>query len=214
VQFQGDGVSVYAEVDAEGHLRARVRPPELNHTPAQALSGGLFVIKSNAEIELYRGATRVDAESAESALSRYFEVSAQVDSVLRIAAHQEGEAIAFAGGVFVERLPAEEDLPSLESSVFGERFAALGQADVRTMMADIHLGSLLEGEISVLETTPLTWKCRCGQAKVLGVLASVGPQVLREILEEEGQASITCEFCQSETVVGPQELQALLASLA
>ncbi|MCA9570673.1 MAG: Hsp33 family molecular chaperone HslO [Myxococcales bacterium] len=91
-------------------------------------------------------------------------------------------------GVFVERLP--------------------GQAE------DVDLDAVLEEVWNGLEggEAPLFWQCTCSREKVLTMLSTLGDEEIQAMIDEDGGATVECNFCRTETVLGVPDLQALLTS--
>ena len=42
----------------------------------------------------------------------------------------------------------------------------------------------------------MQFACRCSQARVAGVLKTLGAEEVRDVLREQGAVEVTCEFCQ------------------
>jgi molecular chaperone Hsp33 len=52
-----------------------------------------------------------------------------------------------------------------------------------------------EEAVVVERVIPLSPFCRCGRAKVENVLLAFGASELSDMLDENGQIVVTCEFC-------------------
>ncbi|MBI3301898.1 MAG: Hsp33 family molecular chaperone HslO [Deltaproteobacteria bacterium] len=59
---------------------------------------------------------------------------------------------------------------------------------------------------------PVRFVCRCNRERVLGVLVALGQAEIKDLLIKEGQATVTCEFCDERYTVGREELEALLVA--
>ena len=209
LQFQGaiPRFSFVGEVDAEGHVRARLSPPSVPYS--DALEGIFMVIKSDATKELYRGLTEARGESLEQALIAYFASSQQVDAVLRIGVRFDDDgAIAFAGGFAIERLPEATDLPWITPADFAARYAHHAASDVEAIISEVAFGQLDGEAIEPLEARDVTWQCRCSQGKVEGTLMALGVAELLA-MADEGGAEVVCHFCNHPWRVSPERLHAL-----
>ena len=93
----------------------------------------------------------------------------------------------------VEMLAATvEDLELLDPSLTVERL----------------LLRLFHEEAVVLERIiPLTAFCRCSREKVENVLLAFGAAELSDMLDDNGQIVVTCEFCTKRYVFSPDELR-------
>ena len=69
---------------------------------------------------------------------------------------------------------------------------------------------LSDFDVEILERTPVEYRCDCSREKLEGVLVSLGPDELRDIIEEDGQAEIVCRFCNTKYQFGKDVLTELL----
>jgi len=54
-----------------------------------------------------------------------------------------------------------------------------------------------------LESTAISWHCGCDRERVAGMLRSLGPNEINDIVREQGQVTVTCEFCGTPYVFDP-----------
>ena len=52
-----------------------------------------------------------------------------------------------------------------------------------------------EFEIEVLETCPVEYRCYCARDRVVKALVSMGSAEMRSLIDEQGSAELTCQFC-------------------
>lgn len=201
-------ITYSGEVSADGRVRARFVPGLL--PPVRQLDGTLIAIKWDRDKEVYRGAAPLEHVGFQEALQGFLERSQQTEGLVRLGCElgPDGE-LAVAAGVLVERLPGEAplDLTPLAALPLGELVAGLrGELDgpMATVGGD---------PVAVLEVSPLTYSCTCSLARVESTLRALGAEELRDLLATQGEAEVTCHFCQSRYHLGPEELEALIASL-
>lgn len=195
LQAERPRCSVYADITAEGAVRARVSPITLQ-VPDGRLNGILVAIKSDGRKELYRGHTEVVDTTVEQALATHMDASQQVNDVLRIGVKVDDDGkVLQAGGLLLERLPDEPSRPSLEPGAFEERYGWVRDADVFQLLTQLAFGSLGEQPVQLLERRALTWTCRCSVERVSGALHAVSAEMLQEMIDEDHGATVTCHFC-------------------
>ncbi len=209
LQAEAPRASFYADVRADGALRVRVTPPDLQLVEGR-LTGQLMAIKALGQQELYRGITSVEDTTIELALASHLETSSQVHDVLRIGVRQDVDGeILQAGGLLLERLPEEPDHPSLEPEAFEERYGWVRDADVLQLLTQLAFGSLGDQPLQVLESSPLTWTCRCSRERVQAILVALGADELLDMAERDHGAEVRCDFCNTTYTFDEPELRAL-----
>ena len=88
--------------------------------------------------------------------------------------------------------------PVLEGGVDGEGL-------LRAVLGDF--------ELEILEKHPVEYRCYCSRDRVSRALISMGRAELSSLLEEQGQAELTCQFCDRVYRYTRDELEALLAGM-
>ena len=64
--------------------------------------------------------------------------------------------------------------------------------------------------VKPLETRDLGWECDCNEERLEQALMSIGVTDLKTILDEDGQAELTCQFCRKKYHFDREHLQKLL----
>ena len=72
---------------------------------------------------------------------------------------------------------------------------------------------LADFELEILETHPVEYKCYCSRERVTRALISMGRQELSALIEEQGQAELTCQFCDKVYRFSREELEELLSNM-
>ena len=223
LQLECDGPVRGVFVDAEGgSLRGYVKKPGLavlgaegtfHWRPLLGNSGYLSVLRDLGEAEYYRSSVVLEAFELGRDLERYFAVSDQVESVVRIRTVPSGaEVLGVAGGLLVQKLPAG-DAAALADA--GRRLTA--EAVDRALReangsGPALLRALFPGaELDVLAKRPLDFRCGCSRERVHRALLALGRTELEDLLATEGQAEATCEFCTTHYVIPGDELRTLIA---
>lgn len=121
-----------------------------------------------------------------------------------------GEAVLSSGGVIVQPLPGcgEETLAALE-------MRAPVYADISSHLLEMPLESLFESFFrdmrpETLGMEAIAYACDCSREKMERVLLSLGRDELTEMIEKDGGAEITCNFCRTRHIFSQEELRALL----
>ena len=224
LQLECDGPVRGLLVDAEGgSIRGYVKKPLLavlgdegafHWRPLLGNSGYLSVLKDLGGGEYYRSSVELGAFELGHDLERYFAVSDQVESVVRIRTVPAGrEVLGAAGGLLIQKLPGG-DASALAAA--GQRLVprvldralleanGSGPALLRSLFPD--------AEMDVLAKQPLEFRCGCSRERVHRALLALGKAELEDLLATDGQAEATCEFCTTRYVIPHDELRTLIAA--
>ncbi len=219
IKFEGNGPmqKLIAEADWDGALRATVAAPEAMAESVPVLlgkAGFLTVTKDLGLKEPYTGTVQLVSSEIGEDLAYYLTDSEQIPSAVGLASclSEDGQ-LAISGGFLIQSLP-----PSDEVAV--ERImASIGTLPpLTTLLKDGTtprqlLDILLEGvEHHPLESTELFFRCGCSRDKVERALLSLGKTELERMIEEQGEAAVTCEFCKQQYRFERSELEALSRS--
>jgi len=66
-------------------------------------------------------------------------------------------------------------------------------------------------DMKVLSREALSYQCDCSREKMEKALIALGRQELTQLIEEDGQAELTCHFCRTTHHFSKQELIDLMA---
>jgi molecular chaperone Hsp33 len=74
-------------------------------------------------------------------------------------------------------------------------------------------GVLLGEPVQQIWQKPLVWQCRCSAERTESALTIFGRSAIQEMLVEDGQAEIICDFCGHPWVIPGERLQEILNAL-
>jgi molecular chaperone Hsp33 len=64
-----------------------------------------------------------------------------------------------------------------------------------------------------LDMKEIKWECDCSEERLEKVIMTVGVQDLTEIIEEDGQAEMVCQFCLKKYLFDKEHLERILESI-
>jgi len=203
--------SFLADVNSEGSIRARLRPKTLQRSSLATIDGALMVIKHNASKELYRGITSIENEPIDTAMENHLKRSTQVDIVLRIIVQSnEDNTIQRALGFLVERLPEATDIPFLDTNEVTKRYDSLRTREASDLIEELNNDHANGSKLHEMDRRPTFWFCKCSKHRIESMLFSLGPDELRSMLMEQGEAEVVCDFCSKKFLVDAHGLQRLV----
>lgn len=224
LRIKGDGPmgSLTTVSDAQGNMRGFVQNPAvvLPLKPDGKLDvggavgkGTLTVIKDLEMKEPYVGMVPLQTGEIAEDVTAYFAVSEQIPTACALGVLvDKDQSVLRAGGYLIQLLPgaSEEDIEKVEEGV--AKLGAVTTALMREGMdAETLLRQVLPGfELETLERHPVEYKCYCSRERVVKALVSLGPDELRALIEEQGKAELTCQFCDAVYEFSREELEGLL----
>ena len=72
---------------------------------------------------------------------------------------------------------------------------------------------LKDFDLEILEKHPVEYRCYCSRERVSRALISMGKKDLTELIQEQGQAELTCQFCDAVYRFSKSELETLLEEM-
>ena len=142
----------------------------------------------------------------------YFRQSEQLETAILLASDADPLA---AGAIMVQRLPDKHGADKDETEEAWRRAVIL--------MSSLSSGELLDPAVAtdrllyrlyhqdgvrVTEGRPVKQTCRCSRDKVEMTLRSF-PRAEIEDMADDGTVTVTCEFCRTDYVFGPDQIEAL-----
>ena len=192
----------------------RKGPAKLDVGAAVGTDGFLTVIKDLGLKEPYVGSVPlVSGEIAED-LTSYFAVSEQIPTACGLGVLVDtDQSVLCAGGYLLQLLPGAPDgvIGALEEAVrrLGPVTDVLHQGSDAAQMLERLLAGM---EPELLECTPVAYKCYCSRDRVSQAIISLGKAELRDMIDKEGHADLTCQFCDKVYRFSREELEELLTA--
>ena len=235
LHFKGDGPAkqILATAYSDGRVKGYISNPyvdlPLNDKGKLDVGGSLgvgelTVIKDLGMREPYTGTIAlVDGEIADD-LTAYFYISEQQNSSVALGVKVERDlSIGAAGGMIIQMLPdAEEGAVDALEKMIGEMpplttlISQLAEDDqdagkrVAALLQKIFKDVPEEYQPEILEEREIRWECDCSRERIENALLTIGRKDLTEIIEEDGQAELQCQFCCKKYHFNKDELVAIL----
>ncbi len=227
LQIKGGGPlgTVLAVSDHNGNVRGYVhnphveliekRPGKLDVGAAVGTDGTLTVIKDIGLKEPYVGSIGLFSGEIADDLAMYFVESEQIPTACALGVLiNTDQSVSAAGGYLIQLLPGagEEIISRIEAGV--QRVGSVSHVLASGTDGEGLLRAVLEGfELEILEKHPVQYRCYCSRERVTRALISMGREELSSLIAEQGQADLTCQFCDKVYHYTREELQGLLAGM-
>ena len=227
LQIKGGGPlgAILAVSDYEGNVRGYVqnpqvelmeqRPGKLDVGAAVGLDGTLTVIKDLGLKEPYVGSIGLFSGEIADDLAMYFVESEQIPTACALGVLVGlDQSVTAAGGYIIQLLPgaSEEMITQIEAGVHA--MGSVSHALAEGLDAEGLLRAVLKNfDLEILEKHPVEYRCYCSRDRVSRALISMGRKDLTELIQEQGQAELTCQFCDEVYRFSKSELEALLEEM-
>lgn len=224
IQFKGDGPlgSIVAVTDSHSHVRGYVANPfvdlPLNKKGKLDVGGGvgkgyLNVIRDLGMKEPYAGQVPIVTGEIAEDLTFYFARSEQIPTAIALGVLVDTDSsVKAAGGFMIQLMPeATEDIAiKLEEKM--KTIEPVTQMIDSGMSAEDIFFHITEDFDMLMENKPIMpmYECKCSKERMERALISIGKKELEDLIEDQGEAELTCQFCDKKYTFSKEALEELL----
>jgi molecular chaperone Hsp33 len=229
LQMQGQGAVKLLVVECRHDMTIRAtvklrREPQTHETGLQALLNadqqGRFVVilnppKDQPTRQPYQGVVPLRGDTVAEVLEDYMGQSEQLLTRIWLSARPDRVA-----GLLLQRMPHDGGQDTVDEAQAAQSWQTaeaicetISSEELVSLSTDTLLHRLFwESPVINLEETPIAWHCGCDRSRVAGMLRSLGVDEVNSIVKEQGQVTVTCEFCGTPYVFDPIDATALFES--
>ncbi|WOA53433.1 Hsp33 family molecular chaperone HslO [Dickeya solani] len=211
VQLQGDGPLKLAVINGNHQQQMRGVARLQGDIAADSSlhdmvgNGYLVITITPTEGERYQGVVGLDGDNLAACLENYFQQSEQLPTRLFICTG-EHDGHQCAAGMLLQVLPAQhgnredfDHLTQLTATVKGEELFGLP--------ADEVLYRLYHQEnVTLYEPQPVSFRCHCSRERCADALMTLSADEVSDILEQDGQIDMHCDYCSSHYLFSAQDI--------
>jgi molecular chaperone Hsp33 len=200
LQVRGDGpvhllvVQVNSDGDCRGLARWSSEPTGADISTVFGKDATMSIaIESTEYAEPYQGIVPLEGDTLADAMAYYLSNSQQLQTQLTMTV--DGDT---ACGLLLQKLPvdknrvdAEDGWPRathLASTVTDQELVELAPEELLKRL-------FFEEEVRLYDAHNIRFHCACSRERTGNMLIGIGQDEVSSILEEQGEVSITCEFC-------------------
>ena len=215
IQIQGSGpISLMVVECANAHeLRGLAH---WDHLPEQ---GDLQSLVGNGQLTItlepddqkdrYQSIVELKGQTLADALMAYLQQSEQLDTHLWLAADAKRAA-----GLLLQKLPTSGEIEDQDA---WDRIIHLSSTVQKEELLEVDELKLLhrlyhEESVRVFEPLPVCFRCSCSRDRVANMLRTLGSEEVHAILEEQGEISVACEFCNQKYDFDSVDVEELFAT--
>lgn len=207
LRFAADGPigGITCDADEQGQVRGFVKNPHVDAEPkhgkldvAAVVGRGYVHLTRYLRFEgTYTGTSEIVSGEIAEDLAYYLTKSEQTPSAVALGVRVAPDgAVTASGGYMVQLMPAtsEEEREQLEVNI--RALGAVSQAVEQGLSPEDVIASVMAGlDYKILETRDLHFACRCNRERALGIMSSIAPADLEQMIREDKGAEMTCQFC-------------------
>ncbi len=224
VQFAGDGPlgKIVAVTDSKSQVRGYVENPfadlPLNKKGKIDVGGGvgrgrLSVVRDLGMKEPYVGQVPIVTGEIAEDITYYYAKSEQVPTAVGLGVLVDTDlSVRASGGFMVQLMPFAKEDTALKLEQRIQKMKSVTELIDGGMSAEELLFYVCDGFDMMYENNTITplYRCKCTRERMEGALVSIGRQELEKIIEEQGEAELTCQFCDKKYQFNRKELEQLL----
>lgn len=227
LQIKGGGPlgTLLAVSDNQGNVRGTVENPavdlplrsdgKLDVGAAVGCDGTLTVIRDLNMKEPYVGSVGLLGGEIAEDLAAYFVESEQIPTACGLGVLVDrDQSVLAAGGYLIQLLPGagEDTISKVEGGILaaGSVTGLLRESDDPEALL---YRVLSDFDLEILEHSPIEYRCCCSRERMERALLSIGREELRSLIEEKGEAELTCRFCDNVQHFSRQDLETMLEGL-
>jgi molecular chaperone Hsp33 len=189
---------IMVECSSALHVRglAQLGEQALDASLGQLLAEGTLAITIEPEQgERYQGLVPLQADRLSACLDHYFYQSEQLETRFYFAA--DGTRAA---GLMLQQLPRQAQNSELGRAQSWEHVSTLAQTLEDDELLRLNPEELLyrlyhQDKVRLFKPRPVAYRCSCSWERTTNTLRSLGRAEAFDILEEQSQVEMTCEFC-------------------
>ena len=240
VIFKGDGPAkqILATANSFGEVKGYIANPDVDLPlrPDGKLDvggslgiGELTVIKDLGLKEPFIGTIALASGEIAEDLTAYYYISEQQNSAISLGVKIETDyTVGAAGGMIIQLLPDFKDeavdaleamlgnlppITTLIDEVNAEAADASDEEKVNLLAYKVFASMPEDYSVRRLDTKEINWECDCSEERLEKALMTIGVKDLTEIIEEDGQAEMVCQFCLKKYLFDKEHLERLLESI-
>lgn len=224
VKIEGDGPTGPIIIDANAHGEARgyITNPhvhfdlnahgKLDVRRAVGTEGALTVVKDLGMRDFFSGQVPIVSGEIAEDFTYYYATSEQVPSSvgLGVLVNPDNTILA-AGGFIIQLMPGTDDETITEIEAHLSKMEPVSKLIERGLSPEELLEEILgEHNVQILSRQDVAFSCNCSKERFGAAIISLGPDEIRDMIEEDGGAEAQCHFCMENYHYNVDELETMI----
>lgn len=185
---------------------------KLDVAGAVGTNGCLYVIRDMGMKEPYIGQVPLASGEIAEDITNYYATSEQIPTVCGLGVLVNPDlTVRAAGGFLVQLLPGATDemIDKLEENI--NQLPAVSKMIESGMTPEQIAMRVLQGfEPEVLDSYEMDYVCDCSKERVERAIISLGKKEIQDMIDEEEQIEVGCQFCDKKYIFTRHDLKNLI----
>ena len=210
-------VTAKSDLTVKGYVKnphIALPPKENGHIDVKKAvgKGWLEVTKDLGLKEPYTGQVPIVSGEIAEDIAYYLTKSEQIPSAVGLSVFvNPNNTIGAAGGFMLQALPGASDSLIDQTIERINNLPALSSSFLDGMTPEELAKKILGDDCKILEKDDVAFKCDCSKEKYGDILTTLKNSQLKEMIEKDHGAELTCNFCGEKYDFSEDELKAILA---
>lgn len=215
IQLQGDGPIGYLAVSGDHNQKMRGIAKLREQTSAVDLNkligkGNMVITIRPNKGEPYQGVVALEKATLAECISHYFDVSEQIPTKIWLFHNDVTNQVA---GTLIQLLPDGNDKEKQQNDF--EHLCQITNTIKQKEIFSLDAQSLLyrlyhQEDVQLFEPQEVNYQCSCSQEKCMNAISQIEPSEIKSILVEQGNISMTCDYCLTTYAFNQHQLEHLL----
>lgn len=196
------------EVDPNASFKDLFQPVKDKNGQAGHGTMAISVEPSSAQAERYQSLVSLEGESLAECFTQYFAQSEQLNTRLWLAVDDKT-----ASGLMLQSLPSEETEMQSEGWNHANILADTIKDEELLKLPALDLLHRLyhEEDLRIYDPKHLRFECTCSLEKIEHTVRSIGEDEAISIIEEQGEITVDCDFCNTKYVLDSVDVTRLFS---
>ncbi|ANK59007.1 Hsp33 family molecular chaperone HslO [Loigolactobacillus backii] len=222
VKVMGDGPvgAIVADGNTSGTVKGYAQNPHV-HLPlnkkhhidvagAVGKNGTIAVTKDMGLGKPFTGQTPIVSGELGDDFTYYMAASEQIPSSIGVSVFVKPDnSIDVAGGFLIEMMPGATDATAQELEQKIKALPLVSDMLRAGKTPAAILTDIFGAELKIIEKMPVAYKCDCSKARFGKSIASLNPEEIQAMIDEDGGAEAVCQFCGNKYEFSVAELKTL-----
>jgi len=222
IQVNGDGPigQIVIDAGANGIVRGYVKHPEVDlelnelgklDVAGAVGKGNIYVIKDLGLKDPYIGSVPITSGELGEDFTYYFVNSEQIPTAIGVGVLVNTDnTISSSGGFIIQALPGvnDEDLDKIEEAI--AKIPSVSKLIEEGKTPEDILVTIFKDKLQILDKSEIEFGCNCSRERIENILISLGKEEIEDMIENEGESEIICQFCRTKYYYDENDLKLIL----